>query len=268
MLTASSYIGGATQPGVTLQGFLMNHTKTVSSVSTQLNVSSRLSRYQLPFILGETNSLYNQGRPGLSNTFGAALWGLDFNLWCASNGIKRVHMHMGTSFRYISWQPIDTSSTPKGTKAPYYGNIAVASALGDITHNEVQVRNLPLSEYNEAAYATYVNSTLKRVVVINMDSFNHTVNASGSVVRPVKQYSFSLPQSCAGMGIVQRLLANGSDAITGITWNGLSYNYELDQGRPVRLSNTTQDTAVTVSEAGSLLVDVPHSSAAIVQLRC
>ena len=52
-----------------------------------------------PMIFGETNSLYNQGRPGLSNTFGAALWGVDFNLYAASVGFKRVHMHMGTNYR-------------------------------------------------------------------------------------------------------------------------------------------------------------------------
>lgn len=44
----------------------------------------------LPYILGETNSLYNEGRPGLSNAFGAALWGVDFNLYCASQNITRV----------------------------------------------------------------------------------------------------------------------------------------------------------------------------------
>lgn len=53
----------------------------------------------LPLIMGETNSLFNEGKPGLSNSFGAALWGIDFNLYCASVGFKRVHMHMGTNYR-------------------------------------------------------------------------------------------------------------------------------------------------------------------------
>ncbi|KAL1998863.1 hypothetical protein VTN02DRAFT_5464 [Thermoascus thermophilus] len=38
---------------------------------------------------------------------------------------------------------------------------------------------------------------------------------------------------------VQRLLANGRHAITGITRDGWSYNYELDGGKPVRLDNVT-----------------------------
>jgi hypothetical protein len=49
----------------------MNHTSTVSSIAKQVNESSLLAKYNLPFILGETNSLYNEGAPGLSNAFGA-----------------------------------------------------------------------------------------------------------------------------------------------------------------------------------------------------
>lgn len=169
-----SYISGAESPGVTLQGTLMNHSSTVASVAKQLNESRLLAGLSdslepnLPFIMGETNSLYNQGRPGLSNTFGAALWGVDFNLWCATNNIRRVHMHMGTNYRYQSWQPIDTNKVSKGTKAPYYGNIAVAAFLGDITKSAPRIVNLPLGSEEEAAYAAYVDNKLARIIVINM----------------------------------------------------------------------------------------------------
>lgn len=60
---------------------------------------TKFSGSGVPLIMGETNSLYNEGKPGLSNSFGAALWGIDFNLYCASVGFKRVHMHMGTNYR-------------------------------------------------------------------------------------------------------------------------------------------------------------------------
>lgn len=107
LISSHNYIGGATQPGVTLQGTLMNHTSTVASIAKQLNESRLLAELPsdlnpgLRFILGETNSLYNQGKPGLSDSFGAALWGVDFNLWCASVGIGRVHMHQGTNYRWV-----------------------------------------------------------------------------------------------------------------------------------------------------------------------
>jgi hypothetical protein len=65
----------------------MNHSSTVASISRQLNESALLANFSIPFILGETNSLYNEGAPGFSDAFGAALWRVDFNLWVASNNI-------------------------------------------------------------------------------------------------------------------------------------------------------------------------------------
>lgn len=271
MLTVHSYIGGATQPGVTLAGTLMNHTMTVASIAKQLNESNLLANYSIPFILGETNSLYNQGAPGLSNSFGAALWGVDFNLYCAATGIKRVHMHQGTNYRYQAWQPVETNITQKGTKAPYYGQAAVAAFMGDLTKENLEVQNLPLSKSTEAAYAAYDSDLLKRIMVINMVQYNYSatnVTPAGPIPRPATTYNFTVPTSCAGHGTLSRLLANGSDAITGVTFNGVSYNYELDNGKPVVLGNVTKDEMVWVGEDGIFQVNVPDSSAAMVNLDC
>lgn len=262
-----NYIGGATQPGVTLQGTLMNHTKTVQSVQQHVTLKRNLAAIgvKVPYILGETNSLYNQGAPGLSNSFGAALWGVDFNLYCASVGIERVHMHQGTDYRYASWQPIDTDKTTKGTKAPYYGNIAVASMLGNLETSKVQIRNLPLAHETEAAYAAYENGRLARLMTINMVAYNYSVPHPGS--RPSATYSFQLPQNCGSTATVQYLAANGSDAVTGITFAGTSYNYELNEGKPVPMHNVTASERL-YARNGQLQVKVPYSGAALVNLQC
>ena len=100
--TALSYIDGATSPGVTLQHTLMNHTRTTQDVDEQAAEYKRImatGKGYAPLIFGEMNSLYFQGKPGLSNSFGAALWGVDFNLYSASAGYARVHMHQGTNYR-------------------------------------------------------------------------------------------------------------------------------------------------------------------------
>ncbi|PWY92738.1 hypothetical protein BO70DRAFT_282858 [Aspergillus heteromorphus CBS 117.55] len=269
-----NYIGGATQPGVTLQHTLMNHSMTVQSVAQQVNVSRILSAENLttgiPYILGETNSLYNEGASGLSNSFGAALWGVDFNLYCASQNIRRSHMHQGSNYRYISWQPVGTNRTTIGTKAPYYGNAMVAAMLHG--GEDVRIANLPLDGDTEAAYAAYVDGSLARVAIINMVEFNYT--STGSTVGAVEsrlsaKYVLQLPssQSASSASIsVQRLMANGSNAITGITWDGWSYNYELDQGRPVRLQNVTTGEVIPVGSDGTVEIEIPYSSAAILNL--
>jgi hypothetical protein len=62
----------------------MNHRSIVSSISKHVNFSQVLTNLDLPFILGEPNSISGQGSNGLTNVFGSALWLLDYDLWCAS----------------------------------------------------------------------------------------------------------------------------------------------------------------------------------------
>lgn len=269
-------MGGAEEPGVTLQKTLMNHTMVIESAAKHINLSQTLADQDLardiPYVLGETNSLYSQGRPGLSNSFGAALWAVDWNLYCASQGIKQIYMHQGTDYRYASWQPAETNKTTMGTKAPYYGNAMVAAMMQG--RDDVRIANIPLDQDTEAAYAAYVNGKLVRVAVINMVEYNYTSGADSDDAdaaggdRPTTRYSFRLPSSAASGSLpVQRLLANGSNAITGVTWDGYSYNYELEKGNPIRMQNVTNGEAVPVGNDGLVEVGVPYSSGAILSLQ-
>ncbi|KAK3676006.1 hypothetical protein LTR78_004198 [Recurvomyces mirabilis] len=267
------YQGVATNPGISLQGTLMNHTATIASVNYLANQSNSLHAQpsypsDLPFILGEGNSLARQGAPGLSNSFGAALWGVDANLLMASKNIRRFHMHQGTNYRYQAWQPINTARVTKGTKAPYYGNVAVAAFLGDLTNAAKcpQVVNLPLSSDLQAAYASYINGQLSKIMLINLQDFNATAgnNYTSTSPRGSNTYSLQVPSSCNGKtASVQRLVANGSDAVTGVTFDGYSYNYELDNGKPVLLRNVTRGETLRAGWGG-MSITVPDSSAALI----
>lgn len=268
-----NYMGGATQPGVTLQDTLMNHTAVVVNINRHLNESSLLADRDLPYLLGETNSLYNQGAPGLSNSFGAALWGVDFNLYAAATGIARVHMHQGTGYRYAAWQPMESVNETKGTKAPYYGSVAVAAVLGDLDGDrEVRVANVDVAgeerSVRESAYVVYVDGRLERVAVLQMTEWNYTVGGDGGEgERPSERFVFELPEGWDGEVVVKRLMANGSDAITGVTFDGVSYNYELDEGKPVKMDNVTTGEVLMVGEDGTVELEVPWSSSAVLQLR-
>ncbi|KAI2783739.1 glycoside hydrolase family 79 protein [Daldinia loculata] len=279
LFSSHNYISGAETLGVTLQNTLMNHTKTTLSVSAHTAENATIQP-GIPYILGETNSLYHQGRPGLSNSFGAALWAVDFALHCAAVGIGRVHFHMGTDYRYASWQPIATTKTAIGTKPPYYGNIAAAAFLGSAG---TLIAPVPLLSSNtntdtntdtDVAYAAYEPSgALARILVLNLRAYNYTLNGTGGeelnpVPRPRRTYRFTGLGAEAGAGaglgeaVVRRLYANGSDAVTGATWDGWSYNYELDRGRPVRLDNVTVGEKIGVVD-GAVEVRVADSEAVV-----
>ncbi len=127
--------------------------------------------------------------------------------------------------------------------------------------------NLPLPSEFEAAYVAYVDERLVRIALINLRAYNYTVNGTSSVLNPVKrpsrEYSFAVPADCEVE--VQRLYANGSDAISGITFDGWSYNWELDQGKPVRLQNVTVGERVT-AQGGVVNVTVEDSTAVILNI--
>ncbi len=54
----------------------------------------------LTYVLGETNSFSCHGAPGVSNTAGAALWGLDYALFAGQLGITRLYFHQGIGYKY------------------------------------------------------------------------------------------------------------------------------------------------------------------------
>ncbi len=137
----------------------------------------------------------------------------------------------------------------------------------------VSVSNIALgTDQYEAAYAAHFvqGEKLARILVINMHGYNTTVDGAGldplpnPAVRMTRTYSFHVGSQVADGQLVriQRLVANGSDAITGITFDGWSYNWELDAGRPVRLHNVTTGETATV-KGGQVTVNLPDSSAAL-----
>jgi hypothetical protein len=202
----------------------MNHTVRKASADKHGAVMASIgSDINPPYMLGEANSLSSQGKPGSSNVFGAALWNIDFSLFSASIGIYRVHYHNGVNYNYASWQSVHYNSTVPATKAPYYGKILTAATLGFVKENVTHVSNIPMDEQTEAAYAIYQDGKLGKIPVINMMEYNYTGSLDD---RPTKSYTFNLENATNYEGYIQRLMANGSDAVTGITWDGYSYNYE------------------------------------------
>lgn len=132
----------------------------------------------------------------------------------------------------------------------------------------LKITHLEASSQNTSFYTAHINDTLSRILIVDLHTYNTTANNyTTGFARPMVEHEFMLPKGCKG-GEVHRLMANGSDAVTGITWDGKSYAYELDNGKGVRLSNVTYGETIEVDRKGSVKVQVPWSSAAIVSLEC
>lgn len=260
-LATHHYMAVSTAPGVTLQGTLLNATAIRSSVSSHTSFHARLLASDPstpPLVLGEHNSLALQGRAGISDTFGAALWNLAFNAQAAASGVKRQHMHQGTNYRYQLWQPVATNYSKEATKAPYYGNVALAEFIGKNRDGEVRVADLGLGEETGAVLGAWETGQLRRVLVVDLRGWNATRTGP----RPRGRYELDLMGGRCEGG-VRRLSAAGSDATSGVTWDGISYDFEKGRGKPVRVAKRTGEK-VQVDRGEKLVVEVPWSSAVII----
>jgi hypothetical protein len=143
---------------------------------------------------------------------------------------------------------------PIMTRPPYYGQIMVASALG--RSDDARIVHVPLAEDTESAYAIYNGDDLSKLVVLNLQAFNQT---SGQSARPTREYKFQVPGH-ARRARVERLMAPGSDATDGITFGGVSYDYDLRAGRPVNVDPATEMARI---RNGVVSVELPDSSAVL-----
>lgn len=169
--------------------------------------------------------------------------------------IDRLHFHQGLDYRYASWQPIETEEQGPTTRPPYYGHIMVASALG--CSGEARIVNMPLTEDTESAYAIYDGDELAKLAVLNLQTFEQDTDT-----RPSRSYSFEVPEGFTSAK-VERLTAPGSDALDEVTFGGISYDYDLEQGKPVVVDS--QNETITI-QGGVLDITVSDSSAVLLTL--
>lgn len=119
----------------------------------------------------ETNTASCSGFPGISNSFGAALWGLDWALTMAYSNFTSALFHVGGQNAYynpFTPPPTNQSTFHQWTIGPiYYSAIAMAEAMGP--SNASQVVDLT-TNINTPIYAIYENGAPTKVALINFVS--------------------------------------------------------------------------------------------------
>ena len=67
----------------------------MSIIQPYLNSAMIAQQARKPFIMFETNSASCGGFPGISTSFGAALWALDYGLQMAYSNFSHALLHVG-----------------------------------------------------------------------------------------------------------------------------------------------------------------------------
>jgi hypothetical protein len=119
----------------------------------------------------ETNSASCGGFAGISDTYGAALWGTDYGLQMAYANFSNALLHFGGQnvfYNPFTSPPTNQSGFNQWTVGGvYYSAIILAEALG--TTNTSRVIDLNPNGGNEftPAYAIYENGALSKVALFN-----------------------------------------------------------------------------------------------------
>ncbi len=203
--------------------------------------------HHIPFRLDETNAVSCGGQHGVSDTFAAALWGLDALFELANVGADGVSVHTreGTANQLFSFERTGVgwvgSVTPE-----YYGLLAFARAApaGSSVLDVAGASTGPIH-----VWATRAPDGTERVVLLNVSTGagqNVLVRASGPPVASL-----------------ERLSAPSANASTGVTLAGQSFGTKTATGIPTGALRTTP---IRDARAG-YNVWMPPASAAILTLK-
>lgn len=265
-------IGSPVDPQTVFPDYL-NHTSAISLVAPYLNASSYAASVSKPFVMMETNTASCGGFPGISDSFGAAMWAVDYALQMGAVGFWGAMLHVGGQDDYynpFTPPPTNQSSYHQWTVGSvFYSSIFVAEALGssggaqlvDLTNTLTSPSDTttpPATSIYTPAYAVYENGAPARLVVLNF-----VTDASGS---STIQFTFGLGGgSVPGSVQVKYLLAPSVSNQDNITWAGQTFGstFESDgrfQGSP---SITTIDCSTS---ANSCTVPLPAPCIALIFL--
>ena len=73
----------------------LDHSMGVNTIQPYLNSTMIAQQAGKQFIMFETNSASCSGFPGISTSFGAALWALDYGLEMAASNFSHALLHVG-----------------------------------------------------------------------------------------------------------------------------------------------------------------------------
>ena len=239
LLTAHHYITGQANPGATLEAMLQEN-KNYAPVLAGFQAASE--SVHVPWRMCETASFSGGGKAGLSDSFAASLWALDYLFVLASYGCSGVNMETGVNHLGVisKYTPISDDLAGHFSAAPeYYGLLAFAQA----SKGEQIALSCDAGGVNLTAYATREASGAITLTAINKD-----VHQDATV-------------AVTGMGMlkqarVTRLTAPALASLNGVSLGGATVgadgSWSGGTSEPLRIAG------------GKAMLNVPAGSAALV----
>jgi len=210
-------------PNTILTQYILNHSAVIDLSTPYINSTNIAQQIQKPFIMFETNTASCGGFSGLSDTFAAALWAVDYNMGMASSNFSNALYHIGgmTDSYYNPFTPPPTNQTSIRewtVGATFYSALFAAEAF--TTSNKARVIDLGLNNFNtfSPGYAIYEDDEPSRVVLINYLSDNGDGSANYTAYISIGGNSTGQPNATPASVSVKYLLAPDTRSKWNITW--------------------------------------------------
>lgn len=253
------------------QMYLMNHSaiKTVFSPRISDIAYLKTQNPAVQFVFSETGS-GTQSLVEMQAGFGAALWCVDYQLYCMTQGVARVDATHRPAALHSYWVPDDSAGDVN--PGPHVRGVwhALPFIADFIGRNPGKVVEVDLGSDVLSAYVMYNAETdaVARVALINLNIWveGQSTSSRGSVV-------FSIPFNNSGTRSlsVKRLRSDAGAQAMGfdyggplqnITWAGEQWSYSVDLGKGHMPGISAEETVQITN--GTVEVEVWDSEAAVV----
>jgi len=230
---------------------LLTDSSSVQQAQTMKPYADETNAAGLPFYIGEGNSVSCGGMPGVSNTFAATLWSVDFLFNLASIGVKGMNFHGGSGAAYTAINYKAQSDTVPDVRPLYYG----LWFFSQIARNQPKIIVPTVTSSNALikVWPVVDKKGTTSVVVIHKD-LKSTGPASVSV-KPTTRLN-----SSAQLYVLQS--RDGVNATYGISFAGQTFDGSTD-GSPVGQQISTK---ITPDAAGTYQFKVDVLSIALLVL--
>jgi len=203
-------------------------------------LKSASSKYGLPYRVTECNNIWGGGKPGTSDVFASALWGLDFMWTVAENNGQGINFHDGEG---IFYSPLTMSAGVAVVHPEYYAMLAFSYAGSGGTIIPIKMGN---TGFSVSAFACVKADKSYSITLINKEENTNI--------------AFDIQLSSSASSIqVARLKAPSATSSDKVTFAGTAVNAD-GTFTPVAI------TPQTINQK-DFKINVPGGSAAVVTIR-
>ncbi|KLO18056.1 glycoside hydrolase family 79 protein [Schizopora paradoxa] len=240
--------------------YYVDHSQVVELGQWQIDGVNTAHADNKQILMGEFNSASCGGIEGISDTFAATMWAMDWVLQMASVGYTGAYIHTreaGVTYNLFNPPAANSSSTNWTTLPTYYSLIPISEALGASGGAFVTDLNLTDGNVNStvAGYAIYDSTSQPYALAL----FNYADDGSEPA-----SYSFQHP--AGGQNVfVRYLTATNLTESVSISWGGKTL---AGQGNGLFVNSGTapdQQSSCAV-QTGICTVGIPSPGFALVWL--